>query len=66
MNWVCCCCFLVCFVFLAVPGNPIASAVQLPVARTGSWLLWTGDKTAGCASGYVGLFGTGRLVGATC
>ena len=74
-----------CF-FPALPGNPIASAAELPGAtvpeihshvagtlsnqptnknpgpRTGSWLLCSWDRTAGCALGSVGLFCTGSLV----
>ena len=32
------------------------------MARTGSWLACSGDKTAGCALGPVGLLRTGSLV----
>ena len=47
----------------AVPRNQIACpAALLPEARTGSWLLCTMDKTAGCALGSVGLFHTDSLI----
>ena len=35
------------------------------MARTGSWFLCTGNKAAGCALGFVGLFCTGSMVRAT-
>ena len=46
-----------------ITGNSIASPVALlPGGRTGSCLLCTGDRTAGCILGSVGLFCKGCLV----
>ena len=61
MNWfywffVFVCLFVVLLLFFqGVPENLIASPVaQLPGVRNRSWLLCTGDSTAGCVLGSVG------------